>query len=127
MAMRRLPDFSRVTSTFLLATDLRGEFRKHADAPVEFINAALDERSKARMWPIPLSGNEAMLHWIEMNIFDVGGIVALVADEVFLEPVLPNWLLIASWTLRVPFAIGARKSSLDEHPTRSEIGIAGRK
>jgi len=82
---------------------------------------------KRRMGPIADAPDQTVFDWIDIAIFDVAGVVRLIANQVFPKSTLPDATLMARNTDRAqPFLFwqAARKAALDQSPTGREIGIA---
>src|SRR5215212_10651984 len=70
-----------------------------------------------------------MLHWIDVAIFDVAGVVRFVPDQMLPESPLPYPAFVAcepNGAKPFPFRQRSRKAAFDEPPARGEIGITRR-
>ena len=84
---------------------------------------------KRRMRPIADALDQAVLHWIDVAIFDMAGVVRFVPDQMFPEPSLPYPAFVASdpnGTEPFQFRQRSRKAALNKPPAAGEIGITSR-
>lgn len=87
--------------------------------PVDRIASVTHEAMKARMRPVAHARHMAMLDWIEVDVIDVVGPVAIIADRVLPEAPVPDAalaLLAPSSRQRLVVRSPPRKAGLDRMP-----------